>query len=206
MTTLQAGIILLVWGAFMGSSIPYPAPQSSPTPKPSPTVEEEGDEKDEKQDDFQEDEPKSQDDKARQEEIKKKACPATTPGFSHESDKKTYPLLEPLPDKAIVYVVRPSRGGSKVQTKFAVDGRWAGVNRGRSYFTLELDPGEHYLCSKAENTSVLALKAEAGKIYYVEQKIKIGFMKARNQLAVLPESEGKEKLAKCKLSIWKQKP
>lgn len=206
MTTIQTALLLLVLGVFAGPSVTQQPPQASPTPKASPTVGEDEEGKDEKDDDFKEDEPVSKDDKARQQEIMRKACPAVIPGFSHESDKTKHPLLEPLPNKAIVYVVRPSRAGSKVQTKFAVDGRWAGVNRGKSYFSFELEPGEHYLCSKAENTSVLALKAEAGKIHYVEQKIKFGFMKARNQLAVLSESEGKEKLAKCKLSLWKQKP
>lgn len=181
-----------------------PAAENQP-PKPSPSVEEEEEEgKGEKEEDFKE-EPTTKEGKAREEEIKKKACPSATPGFDHESEKNPATAREPMPDKGIVYVVRPSRLGSKIQSKFAADGAWAGVNRGRSSFVLEMAPGEHFFCSKAENTSVLALNVEAGKIYFVEQKIKMGFMKARNQLALLTEKEGREKLGKTKPSIWKQK-
>lgn len=174
--------------------------------KPTPTPEQQAEAKDEKDEDFKEEEPKTANEKARQEEIKKKACPAADKGFSHETDKTSHPTPEPAPEKALVYVLRPASMGGKIQTKLGVDGHWAGVNRGKSYFFVELPPGEHYLCSKAENTSVLALGVEAGKTYYVEQKVKMGFMKARNQLALLKEAEGKEKLAKCHPSVFKEKP
>jgi hypothetical protein len=92
--------------------------------------------------------------------------------------------------------------GNKIQSKLAVDGNWVGVNRGHNYFFLELDPGDHFFCSKAENRSVLALKVEAGRTYFVEQQVKMGFMKARNELALLSDVEGKKKLADCHPSSW----
>ena len=125
--------------------------------------------------------------------------------FSAETDKTRHPTPEAPAGKALVYVIRPTMSGNKIQTKLAVDQRWVGVNRGHNYFFLELDPGEHYFCSKAENTSTLAVKVEAGKTYFVEQKIKTGFMKARNKLAVLSDAEGQKKLAKCHPSSWQEK-
>ncbi len=95
-------------------------------------------------------------------------------GLTAATDKKQHPLGEPAPGKALVYVVRPTMMGNKIQTKLAVDAQWAGVNRGHNYFFLQLDPGQHYFCSKAENKSVLAVRVEAGKTYYVEQMIKTG--------------------------------
>ena len=95
--------------------------------------------------------------------------------------------------------------GNKVQSKLAVDGQWVGVNRGRNYFFLALEPGEHYFCSKAENRSSMALQVEAGRTYFLEQ-IKMGLMKARNKLALMADQKGREKLATCHPSVWKEKP
>jgi len=46
---------------------------------------------------------------------------------------------------------------------------------------------------------------EAGKTYYLQQKIKMGFMKARNKLVAISETEGKEALGKCHPSSWEVK-
>lgn len=158
-----------------------------------------------KEEEFKEQEPTTAAEKLKQEEVEKRACPTVDVKFSADTDKTTHPTPEPPPDKGLVYVVRSTMMGNKIQTKMAVDGHWVGVNRGHNYFFLTLDPGEHYFCSKAENKSTLALKVEAGKTYYVEQKIKMGFMKARNKLAVLPEEEGKKKLASSHPSSWQEK-
>ena len=63
-----------------------------------------------------------------------------------------------------------------------------------------LSPGNHTFISKAENTSELSLVLEAGKTYYFEQKVSMGFLKARNKLVRLEDAEGRERLLKCELS------
>ena len=192
---------------------PSPAPTTSPqaAPSPSPAAAEEDEEKAEaaeteaqpKEEEFKE--PTAADEKAREKEIQAKGCPKVDVKFSAATDKKSHPTPEPEPGKALVYVVRPTMYGNKIQSKLAIDGQWVGLNRGRNYFFVQLDPGEHYLCSKAENRSVMALKVEAGKTYFVEQKIRMGFMKARNKLAPMSEEKGREKLVKLHPSTWAQK-
>ncbi len=140
-------------------------------------------------------------DEAKQKELEQKACGPEGVKHSAETDKKQHPTPEAPPDKALIYIIRPTMGGNKVQTKLGVDGQWMGVNRGDNYFFFTLAPGEHYFCSQAENRSVMALTVEAGKTYYLQQKIRMGWMKAGNNLALLNEAEGKEGLAKCHLSI-----
>jgi hypothetical protein len=149
----------------------------------------------------EEDEPKTEDEKAKQKELEAKACGPEGVKYSAETDKKQHPTPEAPADQALVYVIRPTMSGHKVQTKLAVDGRWVGANRGNNYFYLTLPPGEHYFCSQAENRSVLAVTLEAGRTYYLQQKIRMGWMKARNKLELLGEEEGKKGLAKCHLSI-----
>jgi hypothetical protein len=138
-------------------------------------------------------------------EIEKKACPEVDLKYKADTDKSTHPTPEPSPGKAMIYVIRPTKIGNKIQTKLAVDGEWKGTNRGNNYFFFELDPGEHYVCSKSENRSVLKFTVEAGKTYYLQQKIKLGFMKARNKVVLLGDEEGKTGLAKCHPSIFEVK-
>jgi hypothetical protein len=125
--------------------------------------------------------------------------------FNSGTDKKQHPTPEPPAGKAMVFVVRPTMLGNKIQTKLAVDGDWKGANRGNNYFFFEMDPGEHYVCSKAENRSTLVWKAEAGKTYYLQQKVQMGMMKARNSVKELDAADGQKALAKCHLSTAKPK-
>ncbi len=138
-------------------------------------------------------------------EIEKKACGPKDAKHSVETDKSQHPTPDPPRDKALIYVVRPTMMGNKIQTKLAVDQRWVGANRGNNYFFFTLDPGEHYFCSTAENRSVLALKVDAAKTYYLQQHVRMGFMKAGNKLTVINEEEGKKALAKTHPSIMQEK-
>lgn len=187
-----------------------PSPAATPAPAAADADDDESEEAGEKEpqpseEEFKEDVPTNADDKARKEEIERKACPKVDVKFSADTDKKQHPTPEAPPDKALVYVLRPTRYGGKIQSKLAIDGQWVGLNRGKNYFFVTLDPGEHYFCSKAENRSTMALKVQAGKTYYVEQKIRMGIMKARNKLAMMTEEQGKAKLPKCHPSSWKEK-
>ena len=150
-------------------------------------------------------EPETEADQAKEGEIEAKACGPSEHKFSVRTDKNQHPTPEPPSDKALVYVIRPTMMGNKIQTKLGVDGQWVGANRGNNYFFLTLEPGEHNFCSQAENRSAVALRVEPGKTYYLQQKIRMGFMKARTSLAVLDEAEGKKGLAKCHLSLWEEK-
>lgn len=150
-------------------------------------------------------EPQTEADKAAQEAMEKKACESLDTHYKTDTDKTQHPTPDAPADKALIYVVRPTMGGNKVQTKLAADGQFKGINRGNNYFFFTLEPGQHYFCSQAENKSTLSLKVEAGKTYYLQQKIKMGFMKARNKLVVISEAEGKEALGKCHPSTWEEK-
>lgn len=153
----------------------------------------------------EDDEPKTESEKAGRKELELKACGTTEVKYSAKTDKKQHPVPEPPADKALVFVIRPTMWGNKIQTKLAVDGQWVGTNRGDNYFFFTLEPGEHHFCSDSENRSLLSLKVEAGKTYYLQQKIKVGLWKARNKLVVLDEAEGKKGLAECHLSVFEVK-
>jgi hypothetical protein len=125
--------------------------------------------------------------------------------FKAGTDKSQHPTPAQPADKALIYVLRPSMMGNKIQSKLAVDGDWKGTNRGNNYFSFTLDPGEHFFCSLAENHSVLKLDVAAGKTYFLQQHVRMGVMKARNKLSGMSEEEGQAKLAGAHLSTWETK-
>ena len=76
-----------------------------------------------------------------QQELEMKACGPKDAKSSADTDKKNHPTPEAPSDMGIIYVVRPTMMGNKIQTKLAVDGKWLGVNRGNNYFFFTLAPG-----------------------------------------------------------------
>lgn len=133
------------------------------------------------------------------------ACGTVEINFSAKTDKKQHPTPKSETGQAMIYVLRPSMMGSAIQTKLAMDGEWKGVNRGNTYFYFTAEPGERLFCSKSENVSLLRLNLEPNKTYFIQQKIRMGAMKARNELIEMTEEEGREKLRKLNLSIFEEK-
>jgi hypothetical protein len=66
-------------------------------------------------------------------------------------------------------------------TRFGMDGAWVGANKGSSYFTVEVAPGDHHLCTDwqsdfdflKQKVGLISFTAEAGKVYYFEAKVAI---------------------------------
>jgi len=93
------------------------------------------------------------------------------------------PAPAPLPDgKAQIVFIEsyvknmPNIGGAPI-VRYGMDGTWVGANKGDSYFTLTIDPGEHHLCAslqtilgrmKKNSVGMTSFTAEAGKTYYYQ--------------------------------------
>lgn len=101
---------------------------------------------------------------------------------------------------ALVYVVRPSGFGAAIRMRVTCDGISIGSTNGKRYIYSFVKPGKREFISKAENKDELVLMVEAGKTYFFEQKVQMGIVAARNQLERLDETDGRNKLAKCKLA------
>ena len=108
--------------------------------------------------------------------------------------------LKPPEGKALVYIARPAFFGKLIQFKTFCGDELIGYTVGKSYLHTFLDPGTHNLMSMSENKSFLEINVEANKTYYVKQKVSFGFIKARNKLLLLNETEGEYVLSKCKPS------
>lgn len=109
--------------------------------------------------------------------------------------------LKPSPDKALVYVLRPSSAGFAIRMEVTCNGKSLGSTKGNRYVYALLDPGTYTIKSKAENTATLELRAEGGKTYYILQKVKVGALQARTGLELISdERTAQKKLSHCKLS------
>ena len=108
--------------------------------------------------------------------------------------------MRPPDGKALVYILRPTSFGGIVRMEVTSNGNYIGATGGGRYIYAILEPGNNTFISKAENKSELKIVLEAGKIYYFEQKLKMGILMARNELIRLDDAEGREKLLKCSLS------
>ena len=83
------------------------------------------------------------------------------------------------PEKATLVIMRTTMYGFAVVMNSYVDGKYIGQTKGKCYFTTKVDPGEHWLIGACENRAVAKVTFEAGKMYYFEQLVIIGVMKAR---------------------------
>lgn len=134
------------------------------------------------------------------EALRLKACGSESVDYDAETRKNEHPTPDAPSDKALVYVMRTTIIGYKIHSKLAVDGKWMGTNRGKTYFFLTLDPGE--FCSESENQDAIAFTVEPGKTYYLQQQVKAGMWKARTKLALLDEAKGRKELEDLNLSVF----
>lgn len=110
------------------------------------------------------------------------ACGAATAHF----DWQTAPapaITQPEVNKSQIYVIEVF---DKVPNQFArptlrigMDGAWVGANKGSSYLSFAVDPGDHHLCaswqsrfkSYSRKAAFAGFTAEPGKTYYFRARI-----------------------------------
>lgn len=100
-------------------------------------------------------------------------------------------------DKARIYVVRPTSMGCGVSMKVSDNGQLIGETGPKSYLCWDRTSGPVSITSKAENKAELPLNAEAGKTYYIQQHVRMGFLFARTKLSLLSEAKGQGFVAEC---------
>lgn len=104
------------------------------------------------------------------------------------------------PNKSGLYIYRNESMGGAIKMDVTVDGKAIGQSAAKTYFFLEVEPGKHTITSKSENTDSLTLDTVAGKLYYVWQEVKMGFLFARTKLSLMDEATGKAGINESKLA------
>lgn len=120
--------------------------------------------------------------------------------------------LAPAPGKALVYVIRPTMLGA-LTTVFDVEceGKLIGSTSGKDFLCIQLEPGNRHFQAVGQwelikpEPKKFSLQVEAGKTYYLEQKVKSCVVKPTNAYYCMdweeiPESEARQMIDKCDLS------
>ena len=101
----------------------------------------------------------------------------------------------PDPNKAVVYIVRPSQIGAIVRFNVFLndqeDRSEMGFTRGGQFIHFNVAPGTHKIYSKAENWAETNVTVKAGDIVFIQQEPTMGIIMARNNLFMLDEVQGK---------------
>jgi hypothetical protein len=114
---------------------------------------------------------------------------ATVPMADPAADKAAKTFSAP-PGKSRIYVYRNETFGAAVTMDVFIDGRKLGQTVAKTYLVADVDPGPHKIMGKSENEHLIDLTTVAGRIYYVWQEVKMGFLYARNQLQVVDDKTG----------------
>ncbi|MDR3792371.1 MAG: hypothetical protein P4L03_03230 [Terracidiphilus sp.] len=98
------------------------------------------------------------------------ACGPENINFDVKLDKSQHTLDTPEAGKARVYFLEDS-----ATVRIGLDGAWVGANRGHSYFSVSVGPGEHHLCVKAATLDhpieLVHFTAEAGEVYFFRGRV-----------------------------------
>ena len=123
---------------------------------------------------------------------------ATVPTASPQLDLQAKSFIA-NPDKATIYIYRDELFGAAIGMNIMLDGVYLGRTAAQTYFRVEVNAGDHTVQSFAENTTEMSLKTETGKIYFVRQEVKMGFLSARSDIYLVENQEGREAVKECKL-------
>ena len=99
------------------------------------------------------------------------------------TDPPASSVAQPEPGKSLVYVVevfdKAVNQISRPTLRVGLDGKWVGADKGDSYLSFSVDPGEHHLCTRwqshlklfSDQAAFAGLTADPGKVYYFRARI-----------------------------------
>ncbi len=111
-------------------------------------------------------------------------------GSSQYMVKAEAPIAGPPPDKALVYVMRPSGMGFAINFQVWDREQFIGLSQAKSYFAYLCAPGKHLFIGIAENKVAVEADLAPGRSYYIITEPRMGGWKAR--LAMEPVTQGSE--------------
>lgn len=106
----------------------------------------------------------------------------TAPPTNPIAAETTARLFQPVPGKAVIYLLRNRGDIWTFDVKVLLDGKDMGATSPSSYLRWEVPPGRHVIVSGTVPPAVIELKTEAGGMYYVWQDINVGFLRAFSRL------------------------
>ena len=118
-------------------------------------------------------------------------------------DMEAAMLFEAVDDKGVVYLYRLGRMVAAANVSIVkVNSLEAGGTGPGTFFRWELKPGTYsFSASTGESSKTVQLQVEAGKLYFIEQNIRMGINEGRVQLKEVDEATGKKNIQGKKLLV-----
>lgn len=110
----------------------------------------------------------------------------------------------PVSDRATVYVFRDAFIGKLAGLDVLVDGTPVGQTRGKTFYRLELAPGEHLLTSrnpKDGSQHEYRLNAEPGSLVFLEQRLSMGALAMRHEIVPAEQANAMSRIQHCRLLV-----
>ncbi len=126
------------------------------------------------------------------------AC-ASVPMASLKDDQEAKAFAAPQ-DKSRIYIYRNESFGGAIKVSVAVDGKVIGQTAPKTYFVVDVAPGEHQVTCLAESNSQVTIKGSKGEEIYVWQEMKMGMMSAACRLHEVTAEVGKKGVSESKLA------
>jgi len=108
-------------------------------------------------------------------------------------------LLQPVPSKAVIFVLRNEPASAPWRMKVLLDGKDMGSTSANTYFRWVVEPGRHLVVSDTENDTGVVVDAQAGQIYYIWQDVSTGFFRPRADLRFVDRQTAEVALRSCYL-------
>jgi len=99
-----------------------------------------------------------------------------------------------------IYIYRSESMGGAIPMTVSLDGKTLGQTGPKTYFMIDVAPGQHKVESFTENVASLTLQTNPGKAYYVWQEVKMGMWAARSALHEVPEEQGQKGVRESKMA------
>jgi hypothetical protein len=96
--------------------------------------------------------------------------------FDVTTQKSVTALPAPDTNKALIVFLEPNEIpclGCHTQ-RFAMDGQWVGATKKNSYFTLQVEPGQHHFCATGMMLNTIAIRSfevKAGTTYFLQARL-----------------------------------
>jgi hypothetical protein len=98
--------------------------------------------------------------------------------FDVTTQKSTTPLPAPDAGKALIVFLEPfdlpCLGCSRLpEQRFAMDGQWVGATKKFTYFTLQVEPGQHHFCATGRMPTEIAIRSfdvKVGETYFLQAR------------------------------------
>lgn len=108
----------------------------------------------------------------------------------------TAPVIVPDENSGVVYFVRDSAfGGGGISYFIFEDTTKIGLLKSGTYFIHRATPGKHTYLAETEARAVVTLNVEAGKTYYIEGSVGMGFWAGRPELREITEAVARQYLS-----------